>query len=168
MNLGRVVGMIVALVLLFAGAVFFVFRYTYTTGGLQQVQTAVGMEAPPPERHIVPEGLRGWVSVDYGIRGTPQLGDEEGTVVFEYPENGHLQTSTAAPNSDGLLHKAYFERHGEELVPLSRLSQIWGEYSLKAIDDDGSSRRSFGFFIGTLGEFRASERPLPGLVPLER
>jgi len=168
MNLGRIVGMIVALVLLFAGAAFFMFRYTFTTGGLQQVQTAVGIEAPPPERHIVPEGFRGWMSVDYGVEGAPPLRDEDGTVVFDYPETGRIETSTAAPDSDGLLHKGYFERHGAELVPLSRLSQIWGEYSLKAIEDDGSSSRSFGFFIGTMGEFRAAKRPMPGLVPLDR
>jgi hypothetical protein len=168
MNLGRIVGVIVALVLLFAAGVFFVFRYTFTSGGLQQVQNAVGIEAPPPERHIVPEGFRGWVVVEYGIEDTPPLDDNDGTVVFEYSETGHLETSTQAPAADGLLHKGYFERRGTELVPLSRLSQIWGEYSLRAIDDDGSSKRSFGFFVGTLGEFRASERPLPGLVPLER
>jgi len=168
MNLGRMVGIIVALVLLFAGAVFFVFRYTFTTGGLREIQTAVGIEAPAPERHIVPEGFRGWLSVDYGVDGMPPLRDEDGTVVFEYPETGRIETSTAAPVSDGLLHKRYFERHGAELVPLSRLSQIWGEYSLRAFEDDGSSSRSFGFFVGTMGEFRASERPLPGLIPLKR
>jgi hypothetical protein len=168
MNVGRIVGMIVALILLFAGAVFFMFRYTFTAGGLQQVQTAVGIEAPSPERHIVVEGFRGWVSVDFGVEGAPQLGNEDGAVIFEYPESGHIETSNPAPDSDGLLHKKYFERRGGEVVPLSRLSQIWGEYSLRMIEDDGSSKRSFGFFVGTAGEFRDSERPLPGPLPLDR
>jgi len=168
MNLGRIVGMIVALVMLIAAGLFFVFRYTFTTGDLQQVQTAVGIEAAPPERHIVPEGLRGWIRVDYGVEGAPPLGVEDDVVIFEYPESGHIETSTPAPDTDGLLHKHYFEQRGAELVPLGRLSQIWGEYTMRAIEDDGSSSRSFGFFIGTLGEFRDSERPLPGLVPLDR
>ena len=149
-----------------AAAAFFVFRYTFTTGRLQKVQTAVGMEAAPPERHIVPEGFRGWMMVDYGVEGAPPLGNEDGVVVFEYPDSGRLETSTPAPDADGLLHKEYFERRGEELVSLTRLRQIWGEFSLRSIDDDGSSNRSFGFFIGTMGEFRASKRPLPSLGPI--
>ncbi len=168
MNLGRIVGIIVALVLLFAAGVFFVFRYTFTAGGLQQVQTAVGIEAPAPEKHIVPEGYRGWIAVDYGVQGAPPLGDQEGTVLLLYPETGRLETSTPAPSADGLLHKTYYELSGTELVPLSRLRHIWGEYSLRAIEDDGSSKRTFGFFIGTLGEFRASKQPLYGPVPLDR
>ena len=168
MHLGRIVSMIVALVMLIAAGLFFVFRFAFTTGDLRQVQTAVGIEAAPPERHIVPEGLRGWIRVDYGVEGAPPLGVEDDAVLFEYPESGHLETSTPAPDRDGLLHKHYFERRGAELVPLNRLSQIWGEYTVRATKDDGSISRSFGFFIGTLGEFRASERPLPGLVPLDR
>jgi len=166
MNLGRFVGLIVALVLLFAGAVFFFFRYTFTAGGLQEIQTAVGMEVAQPERHVVPEGFTGWMVVDYGVEGAPPLAVEDGVVVFEYPESGPLETSNPAPDSDGLLHKRYFERQGDELRALSRLSEVWGEYSLRAIEDDGSSRRSFGFFVGSLGEFRASHRPLPSPGPL--
>ena len=168
MNLGRIVGMIVALVLLFAGAVFFFFRYTYTTGGLQQIQTAVGMEVAPPEKHIVTEGFRGWMRVDYGIEGAAPLGLEGEVVIFEYPESGLLETSNQAPEADGLLHKQYFENRNGELVPLTRLSQVWGEYSMRSIEDDGSNSRSSGIFIGTMGDFRAAERPLPGLGPLKR
>jgi hypothetical protein len=167
MNFGRIVGTIVALVMLFAAGLFFMFRSTFATGDLQQVQTAVGIEAPRPERHIVPEGFRGWTRVDYGVEGAPPLDVEDDAAIFEYPESGHLETSTPAPDTDGLLHKHYFEQRGAELVSLSRLSQIWGEYTLRAIEDDGSSSRSFGFFIGTIGEFRASKKPLPGLVPLD-
>jgi len=168
MNLGRIVGTIAALVLLVAAAIFFLFRYTFTTGRLQKVQTAVGMEAPPPERHIVPEGFRGWMVVNYGVKGSPPLAIDDGVVVFEYPDSGRLETSTPAPDADGLLHKEYFERRGGELVPHSRLGQVWGEYSLGAIEDDGSSSRSFGFFVGSLSEFRVSKRPMPSLGPSGR
>ena len=168
MNLGRIVGFVVALVLLLAAAGFFFYRYTLTSGRLQKAQAAIGMEVATPEKHIVPEGFRGWIRVDYGVEGAAPLGLEGEVVIFEYPESGRLETSTAAPEADGLLHKQYFENRDGELVPLSRLSQVWGEYSMRSIEDDGSNSRSSGFFIGTMEEFRSAERPLPALGPLKR
>jgi len=168
MNLGRIVGFVVTLVLLLAAAAFFFFRYTLTSGRLQKAQAAIGMEVAPPEKHIVPEGFRGWMKVDYGVEGAAPLGLEGEVVVLEYPGSGNLETSTPAPEADGMLHKQYFESRGGELVPLTRLSQVWGEYSMRSIEDDGSNRRSSGFFIGTMGEFREAERPLPALGPLKR
>jgi len=128
---------------------------------LHALQVAAGLDAPPPERHIVPEGFRGWAILHFGVEGAPPLRSEHGTLVVEYPASGQLSTSTLADDAEGFLHREYFERGAAGLVPLSRLGRIWGEYNMRiARDEDGTlMSRSSGFFVGTLEEFRAAERP---------
>jgi len=129
------------------------------------VQNAVGIDVSTPERHIVAEGFRGWAIVDFGVEGSPPLEVANRVTVVEYPAAGRLVTSTISPDAEGLLDREFFERKKEELVPLTRLDRIWGEYNLRAVTDDEGAlvQRSFGFFVGTMAEFRAAERPLPGI-----
>jgi hypothetical protein len=164
-NPGRIVGTIAGIVLMIGAAIFFVFRYTFTTGRLYEVQTALGVDAPLPERHIVAEGFKGWAIVDYGIEASPELDLADGVVVIEYPPAGRLETSSPAQEAEGFLNREYFERREGALVPLNRLGEIWGEYDMRIADDDtgGPLRRSSGFFVGSLAEFRSAERPSPGI-----
>jgi len=161
MNLGRIAGVIVGIMLVTAATLFFLFRYTFTTGRLYQVQTAIGIDAPPPERHIVPEGFRGWALIHYGIEGAPELQVVDGVTVADYPESGRLSTSTLQPDNDGFINQDFFEKRGDEVVRLTRLGSIWGEYNMVVVrDDDGElMRRTAGFFVGTSAEFRNAERP---------
>ena len=163
LDLGRVVGIIAAVVLLVGALVFFLFRYTFTTDRLYTVQTAVGIDAPSPERHIVPEGFRGWAVIHYGVEGAPELEMIEGIRVARYPMSGQLETSTVPPEDEGFINQDFFEQQGADIIPLSRLGKIWGEYNMVEIRDDTGhdAGRSSGFFVGSLAEFRASERPDP-------
>jgi len=169
MNLGRIVGWVVAVVFLFAATLFFLYRYTFTTGRLYQAQTAIGIDAPPPERHILREGFKGWVTIHYGVEGAPELEVEDDIVIAEYPESGRLMTSTLQPGNDGFLNQDFFERRGDELVRLTRLGTIWGEYNMMNVfdDDGGLIRRSAGFFVGTAAEFRQAERLRPEIELLD-
>jgi hypothetical protein len=162
MNFGRIAGVIVGIMLVVAATLFFLFRYTFTTGRLYQVQTALGIDAPPPERHIVPEGFTGWALIHYGIEGAPKLPVVDGVTVAEYPESGRLETATLQPDNDGFINQDFFERRGDEIVRLTRLGSIWGEYNMVVIEDDDGDliRRTAGFFVGTAAEFQEAERPL--------
>ena len=164
LDLGRVVGIIAAVVLLVGAVVFFLFRFTFTTNRLYTVQTAIGMDAPPPERHIVPEGFRGWAVIRYGVEGAPELELIDGIRVARYPMSGQLETSTVPPEDEGFINQDFFEQQGADIIPLPRLGRIWGEYNMVEIRDDAGHEvgRSSGFFVGSLAEFRASERPAPG------
>jgi hypothetical protein len=160
-NLGRLLAVIAAVLLVVGAAVFLFFRLPLASDGLYRVQTAVGLDAATPERHVVPEDFWGWAVVHYGVAGAPPLLEEDGAVIVEYPTNGRLETSTAAPDDQGLLHRGYYRRTADGLLPLSRVGDVWGEYSHLIVPDDRVNvvYRSSGFFVGTMKEFRATEWP---------
>lgn len=174
MNLGRIVGVIAAVLLLVGAMVFFFFRYAFNAEGLHRVQTAVGVEAPRPERHIVASGFRGWAVLHFGVEGALPLPEDDGVLVIEYPDSGKLETSTPAPDDEGFLNREYFRRTDDGLEPLSRMGEIWGEYNVRIVTDDrgGATSVSSGFFVGSFADFRATERPpavsgLPDLPDLK-
>jgi hypothetical protein len=169
MSYGRIVGAIAALILFIGAAVFFFFRYSFSAEGLYRVQTALGMNAPLPERHVVPEDFRGWAVLHFGVEGAPPLSLDGETLVVEYPSSGRLETSTPPSGDEGFAHREYFRFTAQGLAPLSRMGEIWGEYNMRVVTDDQGavSGRSTGFFVGTLAEFRAAERPRTGFEPPE-
>ena len=103
MNLGRIAGVIVGMMLVGAVALVFLYRYTFTTERLYEVQTALGVDAPPPERHILPDGFRGWAIIHYGVEGAPELEVVDGVRIAEYPPSGRLETSTLLPRFIDLI-----------------------------------------------------------------
>ena len=169
MSYGRIIGVIAGLLIFLGFAVFFFFRYSYTAEGLYRMQTAVGMDAAPPERHIVPEGFQGWAILQFGVEGAAPLPVDDETLIVEYPPSGRLETSTPAPDNAGFLHREHYQRTGGGLEPLTRTGEIWGEYNMvSSIDEQGTaSGCSTGFFVGTLAEFRTAERPRTGFEPPE-
>ena len=160
-KIGRVVAAAVATVVIAGAIVFFLFRYTFSAERLYQVQTSLGIDAPEPVRHILPAGFQGWAVIHYGIEGKPTLETVDGILVAEYSESGHIETSTKPPETISFLNHEYFERTGGKLTPLHRLGQIWGEYHLRlGSNEEGRElRRQSGFFVGSMAEFRESERP---------
>lgn len=164
MNLGRILAVIAAVLLIVGAAVVLFFRYSFSSEGVYRVQTAMGLDAAPPERHIVPKGFRGWAVMHYGVDGAEPLGEDHGTRVVEYDSSGVLRTSTPAHDDQGFLHREYYERTDDGLRPLRRAGEVWGEYNMRiAYDDDGAVfSRTTGFFVGTMAEFRQAERPRPG------
>ncbi len=168
-SFGRIAGIAAAVVLVAGTTVFFLFRYTFSAERLYEVQTALGIEAPPPVRHILPAGFQGWAIIHYGIDGAPALAETDDVLVAEYPESGRIETSTKPPENDAFLNHEYFERTGSQLTSLNRLGQIWGEYQMRiATDDEGEIfTRSSGFFVGSMAEFRNTERPDARLELLE-
>jgi hypothetical protein len=160
-DLGRTLGIIAAVLLLIGAAVFFLFRYVFSVERLQNVQNAMGIESSQPEHHVLPEGFGGWAFIEFGVDGAPPLDVSDGVLVVEYPANGRVATSTLSPDANGFLHREFFERQGDALVPLDRFGRIWGEYNKRIITDEagGLVQRSFGFFVGTMAEFNAAGRP---------
>ncbi len=169
MSIGRIVGVTAALILFIGAAVFFFFRHAFTAEGLYRVQTAFGMDATLPERHVVPEDFRGWAVLHFAVEGAPPLPADHETLIVEYPQSGRLETSTPSSGDEGFAHREYFRDTAQGLVPLSRMDEIWGEYNLRVVTDElgAVTERSTGFFVGTLAEFRAAERPSTGHEPPE-
>jgi hypothetical protein len=179
-NLGRLLAVIVGVLLVIGAAAFLFFRSSISSEGLYRMKTAVGLDAAAPERHIVPDGFKGWAVVHYGVEGAPPLSEDNGAQIVEYPADGRLDTSTPAPNDEGFLHRGYYVRTASGLAPLSRVGDIWGEFSHRMFEDDDpvaihrmlqdgggeQVRRSSGFFVGTLQEFRAAEWPVKHREPV--
>ena len=160
-SIGRLLAVIAAVLLVIGAAVFLFFRSSISSEGLYRVSKAVGLETAAPERHIVPENFQGWVAVHYGVASAPPLGEDEGAVILEYPDSGRIETSSPAPDDQGLLQRGYYRRAAGGLVPLSRVGEIWGEYSHVVVSDDAVPvvSRFSGFFVGTMTEFLATKWP---------
>ena len=160
-NIGRLVGVIAAVVLVVGAAIFLFFRSGIASEGLYRMQTAVGLDAAAPERHVVPEGFKGWVVVHYAVEGAPPLVEEDGAVILEYAATGQLDTSAPTPDDEGFLHRGYYRRTAGGLAPLSRVGDIWGEFSHRQFLEFGSegAGRSSGFFVGSMTEFLDTEWP---------
>lgn len=167
-TLARLIAVTVGLLLVVGAAVFLFLRSPVASDGLYRMATAVGVDAAPPERHVVPEDFRGWVVVHFAVEGAPPLREEDGALIIEYPASGRLDTSTPAPEGEGLLQRGYYRITPDGLVPLSRATDIWGEFSHHNFHDEGSaeSGRSAGFFVGTMSEFRATEWPVEHRRPV--
>ena len=160
-NIGRLIAVIAAVLLVVGAAVVLFFRSSIASEGVYRMVTAVGLDAATPERHVVPEDFQGWAVVHYGVEGAPRLQEDDGALIVEYPATGRLETSTPAPEDDGLLQRGYYRRTANGLAPLSRMGDIWGDYSHRVFPGNRGvvGSRSSGFFVGTMKEFLATEWP---------
>ena len=160
-HIARLFAVIAGLLLVLGAAVFLFFRSSMASEGLFRVANAVGLDAAAPERHIVPEGFQGWAVVHFGVPGAPPLRREEDALIMEYLPTGRLDTSTPAPDDEGFIQRGYYQQTADGLAPLSRVGDIWGEYTHLIVPDDrdGVVFRSSGFFVGTMKEFLATEWP---------
>ena len=167
-QIGRLIAVILAIVLVVGAFTFLFFRSPMASEGVYRVMTAAGLEAAEPERHVVPEDFEGWAVVRYGVEGAPPLQLEDGTRVIEYPASGSLDTSSPAPEDEGFLHRGYYRKTPDGLVPLSRAGDIWGEFThLRFLEDTRpGAGRSSGFYVGTMAGFRATEWPVEHRVPV--
>jgi hypothetical protein len=167
-NIGRLIAVIAAALLVVGASVFLFFRSSIASEGLYRVKTAVGLDAATPERHVVPDDFKGWAVVHYAVEGAPPLREEDGAVILDYPATGRLDTSTPAPEDEGFLHRGYYRRTASGLAPLSRVGDIWGEFSHRRFLDFGSAGagRSSGFFVGSMTEFLDTEWPAEHGKPL--
>jgi hypothetical protein len=166
-SIARLFAVIAAVLLVIGAAVFLFFRSSIASEGLYRVQTAVGLDAAAPERHVVPAGFQGWAVVHYGVEGVAPLRHEGEALILEYPATGRLVTSSPAPEDKGFLHRGYYTRTADGLAPLSRVGDIWGEFSHIHFPDDGSGTisRSSGFFVGSMKEFMATDWPVEHRLP---
>ena len=178
-HIARLAAVIAGLLLVLGAAIFLFFRSSMASEGVYGVASAVGLDAAPPERHIVPEGFQGWAVVHYGVEGAPPLRHEDDALIVEYPASGRLDTSSPAPEHEGFIQRGYYVQTIDGLVPLSRAGDIWGEFSHRSFEDDDAAsihqmlqdgggesiRRSTGFFVGTMQDFMATEWPVEHRLP---
>jgi hypothetical protein len=178
-HIARLFAVIAGLLLVAGAAAFLFFRSSMASEGVYRVAHAVGLDAAPPERHIVPEGFQGWAVVHYGVEGAPPLRHEDDALIVEYPASGRRDTSSPAPEHDGFIQRGYYMQTVDGLAPLSRAGDIWGEFSHRLFaDDDAASihqmledgasvsiHRSTGFFVGPMRDFMATEWPVEHRLP---
>ena len=167
-TIARAIAVIVALLLAIAAAAFLFFRSPLSSDVLYRTANAIGLDATPPERHVVPHDFQGWAVVHFAVEGAPPLREEDGALIIEYPSTGRLDTSTPPPEAEGFLQRGYYRDTANGLVPLSRATEIWGEFTHLAYREDGNvaGGRSAGFFVGEMNEFRATHWPVEHRRPV--
>ena len=168
-SLGWILFALVALAAAGIAALWYVAPDT-REGGLLR---AIGVETEVRERHFIPEGYVGWLTVRYGIADRPPLERDGEVLVFRYPESGVIETSTPGPTALGT--KEYFTYGPSGVVPVPDTwmgRRIREPYALSMVHDDQpgapTSEHSSGFFIGTREEYhRAGPSPALSLPVLE-
>jgi hypothetical protein len=167
-TIARAIAVIVAVLLALAAAAFLFFRSPMSADVIYQTANAVGLDAAPPEHHVVPDDFQGWAVVHFAVEGAPPLREEDDALIIEYPSSGRLDTSTPPPETEGFLQRGYYRNTANGLVPLARASEIWGEFTHLAYREDGNvaGGRSAGFFVGTTNEFRATHWPVEHRRPV--
>lgn len=169
-RLSHTFGWLLLVIVLVCAVAIFGIRLLNSPDTVEQLQTAIGLEQGPPERHLIPEGYSGWVSVRYGVAGRPALETDGDVLVFRYPKSGKLETSTTW--SPGVKRKEYFYDGpgGPAALATRGLDRrIWGEHELSVGDggdeDPSGADRWSGFFVGTREEHRKAPSHIPGFFP---
>lgn len=110
----------------------------------------------PPSRYLVPDGYVGWVRVEYGVPGAPPLSMEDGRVVFKFPPEAVLRTSS--PERFGWAKDEFFYYREGTLRPLQQSGRggggtVWGRINGEAMTASGK-RQYEEFFVGSEPQFR--------------
>lgn len=131
----------------------------------QRQEFLSSFEAGVPEKHLIPDGYRGWIIVEHNVSGRASLPVEDGVKVFRYSEAGELHTSSRW--KPGIKEKTFlFEsRSGPKKIPhAGPARQIWGSIDVTIRDTkDGPivARRSC-YFVGTKKEYQEAGNYLAG------
>jgi len=133
--------------------------------GLLAVGVALFVAAGTPEKHLIPDGYVGWVSVEYGVPGAPALPVEDGWLVFRYGADGRLETSSS--RGPEMARREYFYEKDGDLTLLRRTTfddtgLIWGQSfgAMTIVEDEGKTVRTVSsrFFVGSKDAYRAAFR----------
>ena len=134
----------------------------------ERIRNQLGIEIGQHEKHYVPEGCIGWISVTYNIPTAPELPIRDGAILFRYGEDGTLETST--PRNDGFKRQDFFVAgdglpvklsmagRGESLLigdPPPDELRVWHYYTANEYVSDGKpmGRLQNGFFVGTQQQY---------------
>jgi hypothetical protein len=104
-----------------------------------------------PQEYYIPKGYVGWVRVEYGVKGAPELPSKwfEPHQQYWFPESGLLRTSSQLYQGAASAHHFYY--HGKEVTPLPENMEHGGVISWIVNKPDGSpiGMDFVTFFVGS-------------------
>ncbi len=112
-------------------------------------------------RHLIPANYVGWVTTRYSVAEASPLPLEDGYLIYDYPPDGLLETSSE--RETGIALDEYYYKDGEDLLrlsanPLGSDGMIWHSYEGTAtfMNDDGEEATVWttGFFVGTREQYQ--------------
>ena len=124
--------------------------------------TACEHEHRRPAKVYIPDGYVGWVRIEYGVEGAPEL-ERDFFGPWEYqlfPPSGLLRTSSAL--HDGAATVDYFYGSGNDAKPLSHEMVNGGIISWCVKKPDGSrlERHFLTYFVGPKEEYEKHKHEL--------
>jgi hypothetical protein len=127
----------------------------------QRQEIVGGLHPGVPERHLIPNGYKGWIMVEHNATGEAALPMEEGVNVFRYLDSGVLRTSTRW--SPGIKTKTYFIETEDGPVEVAKSGpnrQIWGnlDVTIRDVSNGPIVARRSCFFVGTRNEYKEAGR----------
>jgi hypothetical protein len=79
------------------------------------IGSAISMGGPVvrhPVQYLIPQDYVGWVSIEYGVKGTPALQMKMGSFICQIPSSGALQTSSLLENGWARDEYFYYSANG--------------------------------------------------------
>ena len=126
--------------------------------------SAAGCEAEHrrPANVYIPEGYVGWVRIEYGVEGTPELEtDFLGPWEYQrYPPSGLLQTSSQLRDGAATVNYFYYSDKGDTPLPDEMING--GIISWCVANNDGKrlDRDFLTFFVGPEEEYEKHKQEL--------
>lgn len=127
----------------------------------QRQEFLASLEEGVPERHLIPEGYHGWITVEHNVAGEAELPVEDGVNIFRYSESGQLRTSSRW--RPGIKKKTFLFETVSGPVTIAKGGperQIWGnmDVTMRDVKDGPIKSRQSRFFVGTRAEYKKAGR----------
>ncbi len=109
-------------------------------------------------KFLISQGYYGWIHVEYGIDGSPQLPVEQGSYLIKVSTTNHIVTSSLISN----MHRNeffYYSKYGTKELRQSlktscgRDNMIWADFCSRTADENSPQSKE-DIFVGTEEQYR--------------
>ena len=138
-------------------------RFVYLLFMLILLSTAAcESEHRRPANIYIPEGYVGWVRIEYGVEGAPEL-ERDFLGPWEYqrfPPSGLLQTSTELHHGAASANYFSYSENGERPLPYEMINGGIISWCAERPDGTDLDRHFLTFFVGPKEEYQKHQHEL--------
>lgn len=112
----------------------------------------------PAVKYLIPKDYVGWIKIEYGVPGEPQLPVEDGRITCQIPSSGELRTSSEIQFGVAKDEYYYFAAGSRDLLRATGWGgggMIWGGFNGQEFDANKQPVKTYlEFFVGSEDEYK--------------